>query len=91
MTFKDYLKEVMLDIDQTDPHKARQDLAMARRKNPTQMARIQRQKAQAEEDAADAEGNTDPNVKREIMLKKRLAHVQMQNARKKQGQNSEEI
>lgn len=88
-TFKEFLAEIMVDIDPTNPATAAQQARDAARMGPQRAARTQAIKAKAEQDVANQTGDENPDDRQEIALKQRLAVLQQRKAQKQAQQQKQ--
>jgi len=90
LTFKEFLAEVMMDVDLNDPAGAVKQVRDASRMGPQKAARQQMVKANAEREMADETNDRDPTTRQELALKQRLAQLQRRKEQQKQQQQQQQ-
>lgn len=89
-TFKEFLTEVMVDVDPNDPQTAAKQARDVVRMGPQKAARVQAIKARAEQEIANQTGDEEPEDRQEIALKQRLAMLQQRKAQKQKIQQQKQ-
>ena len=95
MGFKDYLLEVSMDVDLSDPVAAQQEIKRAARMaktSPQRLGRDQQIKAKANMEVAKTEEGPTANLKKQIaQLQDRLARLQMRLAQAERMDGGEQM